>query len=341
MKRWLVVLAALFATACAACVHTRPLPPSPEAVKPTTAQLAAAAKVGVGADELAELLARPLYKMKPAEVGHFLAYLHEIEPSLRARVAELARKNIGQPYELYLLGEFPYETADAQPLFSLEKSDCVVFAEHTYAMALSQSWEEFFWMLQRIRYKDGVIGVATRNHYTEVDWDVANAWLVHDVSAELAGDRAGTYTMTVDRQKFLKTRYHLDRNIPVETSTQSYVPVDVVADVEPQLQEGDYVNVISSKDGKSWASHVGLVVLGQNGERHFLHSSEPEVREETFASYVKRAREREARHVAEGKPDKVLAGFKFLRLADNPEVPPMAPQPRPGGPVPLEPSATK
>ena len=329
----IVVLAAAFS---AACVHTHPLPPSAEPVKPTAAQLAAAAKVGIGAEELADLLARPLYKMKPAEVGHFVAYLHELQPSLRARVAEIARKNIGQPYELYLLGEFPYETADSQPLFSLEKSDCVVFAEHTYAMALSQSWEEFFWMLQRIRYKDGVIGVATRNHYTEVDWDVANSWLVRDVSAEIAGDRAGSYTMTVDRQKFLKTRYHLDKSIPIETSTQSYVPVDVVPSVEAQLQEGDYVNVISTKDGNYWASHVGLVVLGPNGERHFLHSSEPAVREETFASYVKRAREREAHHAAEGKPDKVLAGFKFLRLADNPEVPPMAPQPRPVTPAPVE-----
>jgi hypothetical protein len=42
-------------------------------------------------------------------------------------------------------------------------------------------------MLQRIRYRDGVIGVATRNHYTEMDWNVANRWLVTDISADLAG----------------------------------------------------------------------------------------------------------------------------------------------------------
>jgi hypothetical protein len=336
VQRVLPILAALTALtlASAGCVTTRPVPPSNESVKPTAAQLEAGARAGVSAEELGELLAKPLFRMKPAEVGHFVAYLHEAEPDLRSRVAQLARKNIGQPYELYLLGEFPYETADAQPLFSLEKSDCVVFAEHTYAMALSQSWEEFFWMLQRIRYKDGVIGVATRNHYTEMDWDRQNAWLVTDMSTELAGDRAGSYTMEVDRQRFLKTRYHLERSIPVETSVQSYVPKDVVAAVESQLKDGDLVHVISTKNGSYWASHVGLVVTGPNGERHFLHSSEPRVREETFASYIQRATEREARHAAEGKPDKVLAGFKFLRLNENPEVPPMAPQPRPTPPAP-------
>jgi hypothetical protein len=281
--------------------------------------------------DLPALQATPLYKMKPTEVGRYLGYLHGAEPSLRARVANLARKNIGQPYELYLLGEFPYQTTDDQPLFRLDKSDCVVFVEHTYAMALSSSWEEFFWMLQRIRYKDGVIGVATRNHYTETDWDVSNAWLVSDISAELGGDRAASYTMDIDRQGFLKRRYHLDVSIPVEHSTQTYVPKTVVADVAAGLQTGDFVNVISestTKPEEKWASHVGLVIVAENGERHILHSSEPMVREETFASFIDRAEKREA--AAGAKGTKRLAGFKFLRLNENPDVPPMAPQPRPG-----------
>jgi len=75
------------------------------------------------------------------------------EPDLRKRIATIGRRNIGQPYKLNLLGEFPYELHDTLPMYSLSASDCLVFAEHTYAMALSSSWEEFFWTLQRIRYK--------------------------------------------------------------------------------------------------------------------------------------------------------------------------------------------
>jgi hypothetical protein len=281
---------------------------------------------------LAEVLNKQIYQMKPEEAGRYIAHVHASEPDLRKRIAAIGRKNIGQPYSLHLLGEFPYEIHDELPLFSLSHSDCVVFAEHTYAMALSQSWEEFFWMLQRIRYRDGVIGVATRNHYTEMDWNVANRWLLTDVSAELAGPGGPSYDMTVDRARFLRTRHHTVREIPVETSRQAYVAKDQVAAIAAQLQEGDFVNVISTRDGEYWASHVGLVVLGPNGERHFLHSAEPKVREETFASFIARAAEREARNAREGKKGQVLAGFKFLRLNERIEVPPMAPQPRPGRP---------
>ena len=279
---------------------------------------------------LATILQKQIYQMSPAEAGRYVAWQHEAEPDLRKRIAAIGRKNIGQPYILNLLGEFPFEVHDNLPLFSLDHSDCVVFAEHTYAMALSRSWEEFFWMLQRIRYKDGVIGVATRNHYTELDWNVSNRWLVTDISAELAGASSPAYDMRVDRARFLRTRHNTVRDIPVETSRQAFVPKEQVAGIASQLQEGDFVNVISTRDGEHWASHVGLVVLGPNGDRHFLHSSEPKVREETFDSFMARAAEREAKNAREGRNGQRLAGFKFLRLNEHIVVPPMAPQPRPG-----------
>jgi hypothetical protein len=279
------------------------------------------------------LLQKQLYQMSPSEAGRYVAWVHQAEPDLRKRIAAIGRKNIGQPYTLNLLGEFPFEVHDNLPMFSLDHSDCVVFAEHTYAMALSQSWEEFFWMLQRIRYRDGVIGVATRNHYTEMDWNVANRWLVTDVSFDLAGPSGPSYPMTVDRARFLKTRHHTERDIPVESSRQAYVPKEQVAAIAAQLQEGDFVNIISTRNGEYWASHVGLVVLGPDGERHLLHSSEPKVREETFESFMARAAEREARNAREGKNGQKLAGFKFLRLNENIVVPPMAPQPRPTAPA--------
>ncbi len=328
----------LLATAAlGGCASQPPQPPQPlqapiaaaAPVLPTPAPPSSVPAVPVPV-ALETVLQKPLYQMSPVEAGRYIAWVHTAEPDLRKRIAAIGRKNIGQPYVLNLLGEFPFEVHDDLPMFNLQQSDCVVFAEHTYAMALSRSWEEFFWMLQRIRYRDGVIGVATRNHYTEMDWNVANRWLVTDVSAALAGPNGPSYGMQVDRARFLKTRHHTERSIPVEASTQRYVAKEQVAAVAAQLQEGDFVNVISTRDGEYWASHVGLVVLGPNGERHLLHSQEPKVREESFASFIARASEREARNAREGRKGQRLAGFKFLRLNDNIVVPPMAPQPRPG-----------
>ena len=276
-----------------------------------------------------ELLKKQVYQMTPQEVHRYIGHMHQAEPDLRKRIAAIGRQNIGQPYVLNLLGEYPYELHDTLPMFSLEQSDCVVFAEHTYAMALSRTWEEFFWMLQRIRYKDGVIGVATRNHYTEVDWNANNHWLVTDISATVAGPAVLSYELKVDRARFLRTRHQTVRDIAVQVSRESYVGKDNLAPVLPQLREGDLVNVVSTRDGAFWVSHVGLIVIGANGQRNFLNSAEPQVREESFEAFFQRTAERELKNAREGRNGQKLAGFKFLRLNEPVVVPPMAPQPRP------------
>ena len=273
---------------------------------------------------------KQIFQMTPPEVHAYIAAIHQSEPDLRKRIAAIGRRNIVQPYTLNLLGEFPYELHDNLPMYSLDHSDCVVFAEHTYAMALSQSWEEFFWMLQRIRYRDGVVGVATRNHYTEVDWNVANRWLVTDISEQLAGPDGPAYLLKVDRSRFLRTRHKTETNLPVQVSRETYVAKDKISAVLDQLQDGDFVNVISTRNGEYWASHVGLIVTGPNGERNFLNSAEPQVREESFDAFIARAKAREERNARDGKVGQVLAGFKFLRLNENIVVPPALPQPRPG-----------
>ncbi len=276
-----------------------------------------------------DILKKQVYQMTPQEVSRYVAHMHQAEPDLRKRIAAIGRQNIGQPYVLNLLGEYPYELHDTLPMFSLEQSDCVVFAEHTYAMAMSRSWEEFFWMLQRIRYKDGVIGVATRNHYTEVDWNINNNWLVSDISALVAGPDALSYELKIDRARFLKMRHRTLREIPVQLSREAYVDKDKLAPVLPQLREGDLVNVVSTRDGKFWVSHVGLIVIGADGRRNFLNSAEPQVREESFEAFFQRTAEREQNNAEAGRNGQKLAGFKFLRLNDNIVVPPALPQPRP------------
>lgn len=334
--------AMLAATLLAAGCAQMPVPVAPKGaeaprLQPSAQQLDWARRTSIAPEALGEMINKPGFKMVPTELGPFLAYMQLAKPDLRQRIADIARKNIGQPYELFLLGEFPYETYDNQPLFNLEKSDCVVFVEHVYAMALSSSWEEFFWMLQRIRYQEGVIGTATRNHYTEADWNISNRWLVQDITASLAGTGAVSYTMQIDRKAFLKKQFKIDREIPKQRWDEVYLPKEMVAQVAAQLQDGDFVNIISGNEGGKWASHVGLVVVGADGARNIVHSSEPMVSEESLQSFIDRAAAREARNAAAGKTNATrLFGFKFLRLNDKPEVPPMAPQPRPARAVLLD-----
>jgi len=238
----------------------------------------------------------------------------------------LACKNLGQPYELYLLGEMPFEPYDPQPLYCLGKSDCVVYVEHTYAMALAHNWSGFMRLLQRIRYRDGQIGVVTRNHYTEADWNVSNCWLVEDITSQLAGDSAVTYEQTIDRAKFFKNRYGIKVEFPVERHRDHYLPTEAIERVAGELQDGDLVNVVrgatksvaSASDvfgGNAWVGHVGLIVRGDDGQVHMIHSTEPKVRKEPLKEYIARSLERTSTSDAAGKPR--LLGFKFLRLRDD------------------------
>lgn len=293
---------------------------------PVCAQEKSVVQTAAKAD--AELFqSKKIFQMTPQEVDKYLAYLHANVPDLRQRVAIIARKNIGQPYRLNLLGEFPFELHDNLPMYSLTHSDCLVFVEHTYAMALSKSWDEFFWTLQRIRYRDGLIGVATRNHYSEVDWNVNNAWLVTDISASFGADRVAAYDITVDRAKFLREQHHTIRNIPVQTSHETYVRVGQLDDILSQLQTGDFVNVVSDKEGYQSVTHVGLVVVDANGKRNFLNSAEPQVREESFGVFIARTNER-TKNSKLANPRRLI-GFKILRLRDNIVVPPSVSSPRP------------
>src|SRR5690606_42060371 len=83
---------------------------------------------------------KPLYTMNEAETDLFIRQMQREHDDLRQRTAAIARANLDQPYDIYLLGEAPFETIDDQPLYCLDRSDCVTFVEHTLAMALTDDW---------------------------------------------------------------------------------------------------------------------------------------------------------------------------------------------------------
>ncbi len=254
---------------------------------------------------------KPLYEMTPKEVDVYLGYMRDAEPSLRKRVVALARQNLGQPYAIYLLGEFPREVYDADPMFCLEKGDCVVFSEHMYAMALGHDWPSFYDWLQKIRYKDGVPGMVTRNHFTEADWDINNDWLIQDVTTELGATTVTEYTEKIDRARFFRN-FGVGQDIPVQHLEDEYIPAEAIASVVDKLQDGDFVNIVRGVGKGVWVGHVGLISHGKDGTVNMIHSTEPKSKEQPIMEYVndnlKKNVDRRKRGSAE------FQGMKFLRL---------------------------
>lgn len=318
----LIPSACLFLAITALSHSVLAAPPADTGKVLTLEQTALCQELGLDPAEIAGLLEKPLYEFSESEVNTYLRYLSAAEPELRQRITHLARKNIGQPYEIYLLGEMPFEPYDPQPLYCLTKSDCVVFAEHTYAMALTHNWPSFMKMLQRVRYRDGRLGVTTRNHYTEADWNTSNGWLVEDITAQLAGESAQKYSMSIDRARFFKNRYKLEVDVPLQKHEDLYLPLEEINRAKPHLQDGDFVNIVravvptNGKPAGAFVGHVGLVAHAADDQVHMIHSTTPNVREEPFEEYIARSLKDKDEKDAEGKPR--LVGFKFLRLRDQP-----------------------
>ncbi|MCP4248373.1 MAG: DUF1460 domain-containing protein [bacterium] len=252
-----------------------------------------------------DLADRPLYTFTESELGQYLPVARDRWPELTERVVSLGRQNIGQPYDIYLLGEFPYELHDADPIYCLTKSDCVTFCEHTFAAALSSDWWSYLQTLQRIRYRDDQIGMLTRNHYTVADWDRSNSFLFEDLSAKLGGGQVAVPLRQTCRRSRFFAKFGIGQDIPDEPIEDAYVPKERVPDILDELRSADFVNIIRGGPDSQWAGHTGLIAIGDGGTVNFLHSARPAVREQPLVEYVNK--------------DRRCVGIKILRLRPEAE----------------------
>lgn len=249
-----------------------------------------------------DLAALPLYQFTSVEFDRYLAALAARPGDLRQRVVHLARKNLGQPYEMYLLGEFPYELHDPDPLFNLARSDCLTFVEHTCAAALADGFWSYLRNLQRIRYRDGVISMLTRNHYTEADWNPNNEFLLEDLTDRLAPQDAPAHLplrATIRRAAFFK-QFGIGQDTPDQPFLGTFIPTANVPRILSALCDADIIEIVRGDDDSQWVGHVGFFVRGADGAANLLHSAHPQVREQDLLEYL--------------ASNKRCVGIKVLRL---------------------------
>jgi hypothetical protein len=268
------------------------------------AALAGACNPQASVRDLNVLQGAQLHTFSERQTDLFLRWFAEQPLSTTDRVVALARKNIGQPYRLGLLGEYPFEIYDPQPMVCLSASDCVTFVEQTYAMALAHDWASFFRALERIRYRDGHIGLLNRNHFMEADWNVNNAWLFKDITAVLPEADPQPMWVRVDRAALL-ARYGIATDLPVEVVRDSYIPRGKVGAVLNQLRDGDMIEIVRGGEHWQYVGHVGILAHGTDGRVTMLHSGPPAVREEPLEDYLQ----------THGN----VRGVKILRMAETGE----------------------
>ena len=161
----------------------------------------------------------------------------------------------------YFLGT-PYALYEPYPLVNFDSTNCMAYCEHVLALSISDSWDNFFNNLQQIRYKDGMIGMRTRNHYTMGDWLPENNWLLDDVSRKVGGSYTKTVSRTISHAKFFQGKVITDlRHVKPDYEMKiDYIPKEAILDVKGNLQNGDIGALIFSNNTDIFSAHMWMLM---------------------------------------------------------------------------------
>jgi cell wall-associated NlpC family hydrolase len=170
--------------------------------------------------------------------------------SLPERMGSFSKLLLGLPYEANPLGDSP-ETPEVFTA-SLTGFDCVTYVETVLALSLAATPGEFADWLRRIRYEDGRVEWARRNHYM-TGWIRSNARI--GVVRRIA---AGVHAKSKDRL--------LDA-VPGLRPTRarfSCVPKREMRRLERRLKTGDLIFFASTRAHLD-VFHCGILV--RDGDR--------------------------------------------------------------------------
>lgn len=199
-----------------------------------------------------------IYKMDNADINDILTKKSAANLTITERMSFYSEMFLGMPYGLTCVGDGPYALYDTKPLLTFDTTNCMVFCEDVLALSISDSYENFFNNLQQIRYKDGVIGMKTRNHYTMADWLPENSWLLHDVAKEVAGSKAKTLTRIISHKKFFAGKGIEDMRYVKDdrTMTINYIPFDALIDAKKNFKDGDILALMFRNLDNIFSAHM-------------------------------------------------------------------------------------
>lgn len=215
-----------------------------------------------------------IYTLSNHEIDRLLTEVSRKKMTITERMNYFSEMFLGMPYDLNCTGDGPYALYETRPLVNFEQTNCMVFCEHVLALSISDSWDNFFNNLQQIRYKDGIIGMRTRNHYTMADWLPENRWLLEDVSRKVGGPSTQTLTRTISHKTFFTNKNISDLRYvkPDRKITIDYVPGEHLQDIKGNLRAGDILALIFADKEDIFSAHM-LMVAEKNGNLLIRESS--------------------------------------------------------------------
>lgn len=200
--------------------------------------------------------------------------------SANERISQFGRLLIGTPYV-----EGTLEGTPEMLTVNMEGLDCTTFVETVMALTMTlesgrNSWMDFLYNLEKIRYRAGrVNGYGSRLHYIS-DWIVDNAHRgnLEDVTAAI-----GFPSYTVKTLDFMSTHrssypalsdeeaYQAIKNMEVGYRSHRYPEIKPQDLKKAKLREGDIVAITTNVKGLD-VQHMGIIVM-EGGTPYLLHAS--------------------------------------------------------------------
>ena len=209
-----------------------------------------------------------IYDISRAELNKILTEKSKENLTVTERMTFYSKMFLGMPYGLTCVGDGPYALYDTQPQLTFDTTNCMVYCEDVLALAISDSYENFFNNLQQIRYKDGIVGMKTRNHYTMGDWLPENRWLLDDVAIEVAGSKAKTLTRTISHKKFFAGKGIEDMRYVKDDRmiTVIYIPFDALIEAKKNFRDGDILALMFKNLNNIFSGHMLMAYDTPNGK---------------------------------------------------------------------------
>lgn len=214
------------------------------------------------------------------------------------RAIFLAKSFIGTPSKDRVFSQ----TDPEEFMVDFEGMNCLSFVESVLALANAHHYEEFLEMLQRIRYYNGEISYANRNHYMTADWVPHNERFAEDVTRQIGGDLVQTAFKRLPEMTPGRTR---SGNF-IETAIP-YIPAAHVVEVESGIQDGDIL-LFTSRLHDLDVKHVGFAIW-RSGRVHVLHAKSKQsvqISREPLTEYILLGGTRGSYHM--------FSGIQVIRL---------------------------
>ncbi|PIP11758.1 MAG: hypothetical protein COX49_09330 [bacterium (Candidatus Stahlbacteria) CG23_combo_of_CG06-09_8_20_14_all_40_9] len=226
------------------------------------------------ADNKAMDKSKQLFEMTNQEIDSLLTETSQKDLTISERINFYSEKFLGTPYNFQCVGDGPYALIENWPLVNFQETNCMALCEHVLAMAISDNWDNFFNNLLQIRYKDGIIGMRTRNHYTMADWLPENSWILEDVSRKVGGEYTKSVTRTISHKKFFTSKGIKDMRyvLPDREITIDYIPLNVLVEVEKNIRPGDIVALIYAYKTDVFSAHM-LIIAEKNNKKYIREAN--------------------------------------------------------------------